>query len=88
VAPDATGSGAGRALLTALIDRCEAKGFRLMVAVIGDSGNAASIGLHAECGFMGAGLLPAIGWKHDRWIDSVLMVRPLGLGASCPPVEI
>ena len=87
VAPDATGSGAGRALLAALIDRCEANGFRLMVAVIGDSGNAPSIGVHTAFGFRHAGLLPAIGWKHDRWVDSVLMVRPLGLGSACPPSE-
>ncbi len=87
VAPGATGSGAGRALLGAMIDRCEASGFRLMVAVIGDSGNASSIGLHTALGFRYAGLLPAIGWKHDRWVDSVLMVRPLGHGAACPPVE-
>jgi L-amino acid N-acyltransferase YncA len=88
VAPEATGSGTGRALLPALIERCETRGLRLMVAVIGDSGNAASIGLHAAFGFRHAGLLPAIGWKHGRWLDSVLMVRPLGLGSASPPVEL
>lgn len=87
VAPGATGSGAGRALLSTLIGRCEALGFRLMVAVIGDSGNAASIGLHAACGFQRAGLLPAIGWKHGNWIDSVMMVRPLGPGSTSPPSD-
>ncbi|TCZ59878.1 GNAT family N-acetyltransferase [Roseicella aquatilis] len=87
VAPGADGRGVGRALLPALVARCEARGLRLMVAVIGDSGNAASIGLHAACGFRQAGLLPAIGWKHDRWVDSVLMVRPLGPGATAPPTE-
>jgi phosphinothricin acetyltransferase len=85
IAPDATGLGAGRALLSALIERCRARGFRLMVAVIGDSGNTPSIGLHNALGFRHAGTLPAIGWKHDRWIDSVLMVRPLGPGSTSPP---
>ena len=56
-------------------------------SVIGDSGNAASIGLHSAFGFQHAGLLQAIGWKHDRWVDSVLMTRPLDLGPAMPPVE-
>ena len=85
VAPDAGRGGVGRALLQALVARCEAAGFRLMVAVIGDSGNAPSIGLHAACGFAHAGLLPAVGSKHGRWVDSVLMTRPLGAGAAAPP---
>ena len=85
VAPEAGRRGIGRALLPALVARCTAAGFRLMVAVIGDSGNAASIGLHAGCGFRHAGLLPAVGWKHGRWVDSVLMTLPLGEGAATPP---
>jgi L-amino acid N-acyltransferase YncA len=85
VAPDAHRGGIGRALLTALIARCEAQGLRLMVAVIGDSANASSIGLHRSCGFAMAGILPAIGWKHGRWLDSVLMTRALGEGASTAP---
>ena len=85
VAPGAGRSGTGQALLEALIDRCTSRGFRLMVAVIGDSANAASIGLHARAGFAHAGLLPAVGWKHGRWVDSVLMTRPLGAGAATPP---
>jgi L-amino acid N-acyltransferase YncA len=85
VAPDQQGKGIGRALLPALIARCEAAGFRLMVAVIGDSANRPSIALHAAFGFQHAGLLPSVGWKHGRWLDSVLMVRPLGPGASTPP---
>ncbi|MGG5809010.1 N-acetyltransferase family protein [Falsiroseomonas sp. CW058] len=84
VAPDAGGRGTGRALLAMLVERCEALDFRLMIAVIGDSANAASIGLHAACGFAHAGLLPAVGWKHGRWVDSVLMTRPLGPGATAP----
>jgi phosphinothricin acetyltransferase len=85
VAPGAHRGGVGRALLAALIARCEAKGLRLMIAVIGDSANAGSIGLHRALGFQPAGLLPATGWKHGRWVDTVLMTRPLGLGATAPP---
>lgn len=86
VAPDQHGGGVGRALMRELIARCEAAGFRLMIAVIGDSANAASIGLHSAFGFSHAGLLPNVGWKHERWLDSVLMARPLGEGATTPPV--
>lgn len=85
VAPDHQRLGIGHALLQALIARCEAAGLRLMVAVIGDSANAASIALHRACGFSHAGLLPNVGWKHDRWLDSVFMTRPLGDGAATPP---
>lgn len=88
VAPECQGQGIGRALLSRLIARCEQAEFRLMVAVIGDSANGASIRLHESCGFRHAGLLPAIGWKHGSWLDSVLMVRPLGPGASEPPAPI
>jgi phosphinothricin acetyltransferase len=85
VAPDAQRKGIGRALLPALIEQCEAAGFRLMVAVIGDSANLASVNLHAAFGFAHAGLLPNVGWKHGRWLDSVLMTRALGVGAGEPP---
>jgi phosphinothricin acetyltransferase len=85
VAPDTKGRGVGRALLNALVDRCTTQGFRLMVAVIGDSANAASIGLHAACGFEPAGRLPNVGWKHGQWVDSVLMTLPLGDGPTSPP---
>jgi L-amino acid N-acyltransferase YncA len=77
--------GIGTALLAALIARCEHSGFRLMVAVIGDSANAASIGLHRKAGFALIGALPGIGWKHDQWLDTVLMTRALGPGATTPP---
>ncbi len=87
VAPDAGRGGIGRALLGALIERCTARGLRLMVAVIGDSGNTPSIGLHKAMGFKHAGLLEATGWKHGRWVDTVLMTRPLGEGATTPPRE-
>jgi L-amino acid N-acyltransferase YncA len=85
VATEAARRGVGHALLSALVTRCEAMGLRLMVAVIGDSENIASIGLHAALGFHHAGMLPAVGWKHARWVDTVFMVRPLGKGASTPP---
>lgn len=85
VAPDAVGLGVGSALLRALIERCESRGYRLMIAVIGDSANHASIRLHLKLGFERAGLLPAVGWKHSRWVDSVLLTRALGPGSRIPP---
>lgn len=78
-------SGVGRRLLGELIARCEAIGLRQMIAVIGDSRNAASIALHASCGFRFAGLLRASGWKFDSWLDTVLMQRELGAGDRSPP---
>ena len=74
-------------MLTELVRRCEADGYRLIVAVIGDSDNKASIGLHASCGFTHAGVLPGVGWKFNRWLDSVLMVRVLGAGQTAPPPD-
>jgi phosphinothricin acetyltransferase len=85
VAADARGQGVGRAVLAAVIARCAELGYRQMVAVIGDSANAASIGLHAALGFKPAGLLPAVGFKFGRWVDSVLMQRALGEGSALPP---
>jgi L-amino acid N-acyltransferase YncA len=85
VAPDAVRRGIGRALLAGLVARCTALGYRQMVAVIGDSANAASIGLHERLGFDRVGLLPTIGFKHGRWVDSVLMQRPLGSGSTTLP---
>ena len=87
VAPGRHRGGIGERLLNELIARCEALGFRQMIAVIGDSANEPSIRLHARCGFARAGLLPSIGWKHGRWVDSVLMIRPLGAGDSTPPAR-
>ena len=68
-----------------LIEAAVSRGYRQMVAVIGDSDNAASIGLHAACGFEPAGMLRAVGFKFGRWVDSVQMQRALGPGASTPP---
>jgi len=87
VAPRAARRGVGRLLLEALIERCTHAGYRQMIAVIGDSGNDGSIGLHQSLGFARAALLPAIGFKRGRWIDCVMMQRPLGAGAGSPPQE-
>jgi L-amino acid N-acyltransferase YncA len=80
-----TGRGVGRALLTALIARCEPGPWRQMIAVIGDSGNEASIRLHSRLGFAHVGTLRSVGFKLGRWVDSVLMQRDLGPGDSIPP---
>ena len=85
VAADAIGQGAGRALLGELIKHCERGPWRQMVAVIGDSANAASIALHAGAGFKTVGVLEAVGYKFGRWVDSVLMQRALGAGAHTSP---
>ncbi len=85
VDPSCTGRGVGRALLAAIIDACAPLGYRQMVAVIGGSDNAASIGLHAALGFERVGCLTAVGRKFDRWLDTVLMQRALGPGAAAPP---
>ncbi|MCU0984661.1 MAG: N-acetyltransferase family protein [Acetobacteraceae bacterium] len=85
VAPGQTGRGVGRALLAALIADTEAKGYRQMMAVIGDSANHASIGVHRACGFIEAGRLRGVGFKFGRWVDSVLMQRALGDGAMGVP---
>jgi len=85
VAHDSLRRGVGKALLQALIDACTEKGFRLMVAVIGDSDQAASIGLYAAAGFKHVGILENIGYKFERWLDSILMQRPLDPEANEPP---
>ena len=77
--------GIGRRLLSELIKQCEAAGYRQMIAVIGDSPNAASIGLHSSFGFTEAGILRSVGWKFERWVDTVLMQRSLGEGDSTFP---
>ena len=79
------GKGIGEALLSALIRRCEQGPWRQMVAVIGDSANAASIGLHRKLGFRVVGTLEAVGFKFGGWVDSVLMQRALGPGNQTPP---
>ena len=79
------GRGLGRLLLARLINEAERRGFRQMVAVIGDSANLASIRLHVSLGFAHAGTLRSVGWKHERWLDTVLMQRALGIGDGAPP---
>jgi phosphinothricin acetyltransferase len=80
------GLGLGRALLAALIARCEAGPWRQMLAVIGDSANGASIALHRRLGFSHVGSFASVGFKLGRWVDTVLMQRALGAGAARPPL--
>jgi len=81
----ARGQGAGKRLLAELMAQCEALGARQMLAVIGDSANAGSIGVHRSLGFEHTGLLKSAGWKFERWLDVVLMQRALGTGDAVPP---
>ncbi len=83
--PDAMGQGVGKRLLAALVAACDALDLRQMIAVVGDSGNHASIRLHQACGFRLVGVLQAVGYKHGRWLDSVLLQRCLGQGDTAPP---
>ncbi len=85
VDPAHAGQGVGRALLEAVIERCRALGLRQMAAVIGDSGNTASMALHRGCGFEMAGVFRSVGFKHGRWVDIVLMQRALNDGDATPP---
>jgi L-amino acid N-acyltransferase YncA len=85
VAPDMQRQRIGAQLLTRLIDEAERRGFRQMIAVIGDSAQTASIAVHARAGFTHIGTLRSVGFKHGRWLDTVLMQRALGSGASAPP---
>ena len=83
--PDAAGRGLGRQLLAALVPRAEAAGVRKLIAVIGDSANAGSIGVHRTCGFTPVGTIAACGWKFDRWLDIVLMEKVVGAGSGTAP---
>lgn len=82
---DMHGLGAGRALLEAVVAQCEIGPWRQMIAVIGDTGNAGSIALHKRLGFRHVGTLNAVGFKLGRWVDTVIMQRPLGPGGSAEP---
>ena len=86
IAPDAQGKGVGRALLERVIGKCRDDGFRLMIAVIGDTANFASITLHRRLGFRFCGTIHSVGYKFGRWLDTVLMQKPLGRGASTAPL--
>ena len=81
----AQGTGLGRALLAELMAQAQAIGMRKLIAVIGDSGNAASIGLHRAVGFTDVGVLKSCGWKFGQWRDVVMMECSLGLGDLAPP---
>jgi L-amino acid N-acyltransferase YncA len=87
LAPSATGRGLGKLLLTELMAQAERAGVRKLIAVIGDSANAGSIGVHQVCGFTHVGVLSACGWKFERWLDVVLMERAIGLGAGTNPTD-
>ena len=85
LAPDVHGQGLGRALLAELAAQAEKAGVRKLIAVIGDSANSGSIGVHRSVGFSHVGILKSCGWKFDRWLDVVLMDKALGWGDGCPP---
>lgn len=85
IAPDAKGRGVGRAVLGAVIAECERLGVRQLVAVIGDSQNAGSIGLHRALGFEQAGIHKSVGFKHGRWVDIVMVQKALNGGDTCLP---
>ncbi|MFZ2155997.1 MAG: N-acetyltransferase family protein [Bradyrhizobium sp.] len=79
--------GVGLKLLQRLIAECEARGYRQMIAVIGDSANAGSIGVHTKCGFQMIGTHPDVGFKFGRWLDTVMMQRALGDGGNTLPAS-
>ena len=82
----ARGQGLGQMLLQQLMQACEAAGVRKLIAVIGDSDNLGSIHLHSRCGFSHTGTLRSVGWKFERWLDIVLMERPLGAADTTSPI--
>ena len=85
VAPEAVGTGVGKALLGSVLDDCTALGLRQVIGVIGDSENAGSIGLHRALGFEMMTTLKGVGYKHGRWVNSVWMQKPLNGGTDCAP---
>lgn len=85
VAAGQQGRGVGAALLRYLIEECEKRGFRQMIAVIGETANTASIRLHEKFGFQMVGIFRGIAWKHGRWLDTVQMQRALGAGNTAAP---
>lgn len=85
--PDETGRGIGSRLMAALIAACEACDFRQMIAVVGDSANMPSIRLHQRHGFILIGNLRSVGYKHGRWLDTILLQLELGSGDTTPPSD-
>jgi L-amino acid N-acyltransferase YncA len=83
--PDAAGKGQGRELLKQLMLTAEKAGIRKLMAVIGDSANAGSVGVHRSLGFTQVGILKSCGWKFGKWLDIVLMEKSLGEGDKTPP---
>ncbi len=88
LAPQAHRQGLGRALLGELVRHAEQAGIRKLIAVIGDSANAGSIGVHRSAGFEPVGVMRSCGWKFNRWLDVVLMEKSVGLGSTCAPAEV
>lgn len=87
LAPAAAGQGIGTVLLNALAEAAQAAGVRKLIAVIGDSANQGSVGVHRKCGFSPVGTITACGWKFNRWLDIVLMEKALGEGATTPAAD-
>jgi phosphinothricin acetyltransferase len=85
--PDAAGKGLGKVLLAELMKEAEAVGVRKLIAVIGDSANTASVGVHKALGFAPVGTIKDCGWKFDRWLDIVIMDKAIGEGATTRPAE-
>lgn len=85
MAPEAGGKGLGRALLAELLAQLERGGTRKVMAIIGDSANAGSVGVHRTLGFSHVGTVASCGWKFDRWLDIVIMEKTLGAGDSTRP---
>jgi phosphinothricin acetyltransferase len=85
MAPDVHRKGLGKALLAELCTRSERAGVRKLLAVIGDSANTGSVGVHSALGFSHVGVLKSCGWKFDRWLDVVMMEKPLGAGDTTAP---
>ena len=87
LAPDRQGKGLGRLPLTELLVHCEAVGIRKVMAIIGDSANAGSVGLHRTLGFTQVGIVKSCGWKLGAWRDIVIMQKTLGAGDTAPPQD-
>ena len=87
IAPDLQGKGLGRALLAELMARFEAVGIRKVMAIVGDSANTGSVGIHLALGFTQVGIVDSCGWKFGAWRDIVIMQKTLGVGNTQPPNE-
>lgn len=87
IEPRFQGRGIGRQLLQALVEACEARGYRQMIAVIGEPANGASVALHEKLGFRTVGVFQGLGRKHGRWLDTVQMQRALGSGDADAPTN-